>query len=101
MVTTSMSNSGQSPDEPKGQNNTPAQAPRSKGGVPTPKMSRGPKAFLNEVGRELKKVSWPTKAETNRLTGVVLTVCVLAGAVLSGMGFLFGLVIDFITKGRV
>jgi preprotein translocase subunit SecE len=97
-----MSNSGQSPDESKGPNNAPAQAPRSKGGgVPTPKMSRGPKTFLKEVGRELKKVSWPTKAETNRLTGVVLVVCVIAAGILSGLGFLFGLIIDFITKGRV
>lgn len=96
-----MSNSGQSPDESKGPNKAPAQAPRSKGGVPTPKMSRGPKTFLKEVGRELKKVSWPTKAETNRLTGVVLVVCVIAAGILSGLGFLFGLIIDFVTKGRV
>lgn len=96
-----MSNSGQSPDESKGPNNAPAQAPKSKGGVPKPKMNRGPKTFLKEVGRELKKVSWPTKAETNRLTGVVLTVCVIAAGILSGLGFLFGLIIDFVTKGRV
>lgn len=96
MVTTSMSNSGQPPEEPK---TTPAQAPRARGSLPTPKMNRGPKAYLNEVMRELKKVNWPTKAETNRLTGVVLIVCVTAGAILSGMGFVFGLIIDFVTKG--
>ncbi len=98
MVTTSIANSGPSPDEPNGQNQTPPARGR---GVPTPKMNRGLKGFLNEVGREMKKVSWPTKAETNRLTGVVLTVCILVGAILSGLGFLFGLVIDFITKGTV
>lgn len=102
MVKTSMSNSGSSPEEPNGAK-TPAPAARAArgGGLPTPKMNRGPKAFLNEVSRELKKVSWPTRAETNRLTGVVLIVCVILGAILSAMGFAFGLIIDFITKGRV
>ena len=96
-----MSNSGESPEDPKGPNRTPAPQAGAKGGVPTPKMNRGPKAFLNEVGRELKKVTWPTKAETNRLTGVVLIVCLAMGAILSLFGFFFGLIIDFITKGRV
>lgn len=51
--------------------------------VPLPSSKRGLRGFITEVGRELKKVSWPSRAETNRLTGVVLAVCLFA------LGFLF------------
>jgi preprotein translocase SecE subunit len=64
-------------------------------------MRRGFKTFLAEVGREMKKVSWPTKSETNRLFGVVMMVTVLLVSVLSGLGWLFGLVVDFVTKGQM
>jgi len=57
-------------------------------GVPLPKSKRGFKAFLNDVSRELKKVHWPDKKETNRLTGVVLAVCGLAAAILYGMSLI-------------
>jgi preprotein translocase subunit SecE len=59
--------------------------PAAAGSVPIPKSKRGFKAFLNDVSRELKKVHWPTRKETNRLTGVVLAVCAIAAAVLYGM----------------
>ncbi len=80
-------------DEPK--------QPRSGGSLPIPKSKRGFKGFLAEVGREMKKVSWPTKAETNRLTGVVLAVCIIVVVILSSLGFVFGMLVDLITKGRV
>ena len=78
----------------------PSKTPRPAGGsIPTPKARRGPKTFLAETLREMKKVNWPTKSETNRLTGVVLAVCLLLTVVLSALGYLFGIVIDFLTKG--
>jgi len=49
----------------------------------------------------MKKVSWPTRAETNRLTGVVLAVCAMVVVFLTGLGYLFQFVVDFITKGKV
>jgi preprotein translocase SecE subunit len=101
MVNTSMTNTAQQPEEPNGGKSKGQDAPKSKGGLPTPKLNRGPKQFYNEVVREMKKVSWPTRAETNRLTMVVLTVCLLVGAILSGLGFLFGLIIDLLTTGRI
>lgn len=74
---------------------------KPQGSLPIPKSKRGIKGFFNEVLREMKKVSWPTRTETNRLTGVVLSVCLIVVVILSTLSFAFGFVIDLITKGRV
>ncbi|MFQ3586831.1 MAG: preprotein translocase subunit SecE [Fimbriimonadaceae bacterium] len=50
--------------------------------LPRPRSKRGIRGFFAEVGREMKKVHWPKPAETNRLTGVVLTVCTLLTLIL-------------------
>jgi preprotein translocase SecE subunit len=63
-------------------------------------MRRGVKSFLTDTLREMKKVNWPTKPETNRLTGVVLVVCLGLVVILSGLGWIFGLILGFITTGR-
>lgn len=47
------------------------------GALPVPKMRRGLKGFFKDVRREMKHVTWPTRKETVRLTGVVLSVCFL------------------------
>lgn len=99
-----MSNSGSSPDPQDKRALEAGQSGgtgRPRGGVPVPSSKRGLKGFMNEVRREMKKVSWPTKPETNRLTGVVLAVCLLLVAFLTAIGAVFGFVIDFITKGHV
>ena len=49
----------------------------------------------------MKKVNWPTKAETNRLTGVVLAVTIMCVAILTGLGFVFSSFINLITKGTM
>jgi len=103
-----MASNGPTPDEPndqgalaKGaQKDNKANEPggsRPRGGVPVPRSKRGLRGFLAEVQREMKKVSWPTRAETNRLTGVVLAVCILLVAYLSILGFVSGFVIDLLT----
>lgn len=100
MVNTSMTNTAKQPDEPRGGKSTP-QTSRPRGGAPSGRFSRGPKAYFNEVLREMKKVSWPTRHETNRLTGVVLAVCLMIGGLLSGLGYLFDIVISIVTKGHI
>ncbi|ALA52745.1 preprotein translocase subunit SecE [Shouchella clausii] len=35
--------------------------------------NKGPVTFLRNVGREMKRVTWPTKKELTRYTLVVLT----------------------------
>ncbi|HWD37373.1 MAG TPA: preprotein translocase subunit SecE [Fimbriimonas sp.] len=74
---------------------------KPKANVPLPRSKRGIKAYINEIGREMKKVTWPTRAETTRLTGVVLGVCILIGAVMITMSWAFGVIVDIITKGHV
>lgn len=69
--------------------------------IPVPTMRRGMRGFISEVLREMKKVNWPTRAETNRLTGVVFAVCFLLAAVLTGMSVLFDTLISLLTKGQV
>ena len=44
---------------------------------PVPKMKGGLGKYLKEVGVEMRRVIWPTRAETIRLTIMVLLVCVL------------------------
>lgn len=44
-----------------------------------PKIA-SPVQFIREVVTELKKVTWPTRQETIKLTGVVIVLSVLVGA---------------------
>lgn len=75
--------------------------PAPAGSVPLPTSKRGFKAFWVEVGRELKRVSWPSRGETNRLTGVVLSVTALIMITLILMHTLIHSLITLITTGKV
>jgi preprotein translocase subunit SecE len=44
---------------------------------PMPKFKGGLKQYFKEVGVEMRRVIWPTRAETFRLTVMVLLVCVM------------------------
>jgi preprotein translocase subunit SecE len=76
--------------------------PRKQSTLPTPNIRRkGPKRFFAEVGREMRKVDWPTKHETNRLTTVVLGVCGIVVVVLSTLGYVFDMLVQLLTTGKV
>jgi preprotein translocase subunit SecE len=45
--------------------------------------------FLKEVKIELKKVSWPTRKETTRFTGMVIIVSAVIAIFLGGLDLLF------------
>ncbi len=45
--------------------------------------------FLKEVASELKKVSWPTREETIKLTAVVIAISLLVAAFIGGLDFAF------------
>lgn len=68
--------------------------------VPSPKIRRGPKGFLTDTRAELKKVTWPTRAETNRLTGVVLAVCIMCVLFLYGLSMAFGWILESVFRAR-
>lgn len=73
----------------------------SGGNLPIPKSRRGIKGFISEVSREMKKVSWPTKSETNRLTGVVMAVTILCVVILTGLSIIFATLVNLLTRGSV
>jgi preprotein translocase SecE subunit len=66
--------------------------------IALPNVKRGMKPFFAGVKRELKKVSWPTYKETNRLFGVVVSVCILLIVVMGVLGFTFETLIHIITR---
>lgn len=69
--------------------------------VPVPNLKRrGVSGFLADVRREMKHVTWPTRKEATRLTGVVLAVCFAAVLLLYGLGELFHFTIEALLKMR-
>ncbi len=44
-----------------------------------------PAKFLKEVVAELRKVTWPTRQETIKLTAVVIAISVIVGAFIGGL----------------
>jgi preprotein translocase SecE subunit len=85
------------PDDPKNEGLDRPKAPSS---IATPKFKRGLKGFLSDTSREMKKVNWPTKKETNRLTFVVLSLVVVIAVMLSMMGWVSDTFVALITKGH-
>lgn len=45
--------------------------------------------YIGEVREELKKVSWPSREEVIRLTGVVIISSVIVGLYLGGLDYIF------------
>ncbi len=80
-------------------NTNPGESPKVRGSVPVPRSKRGLKGFYGEVIRELKKVSWPTRSETNRLTFVVLVVCAGLLAIFTSLSTVFDALVSILTKG--
>jgi len=52
-------------------------------------MPISPIKFLKEVKAELKQVTWPTKKEVIRLTGVVIIICLAVGVYIGILDFIF------------
>ncbi|MCC7364650.1 MAG: preprotein translocase subunit SecE [Dehalococcoidia bacterium] len=81
-----------------------ARTPAAPGGekAAAPRRSRNPFGFLGklqprfvgDVISELRKVTWPTFAETRYLTFVVAVVAIAVGFLLGGVDLLFGWIIE-------
>jgi len=50
---------------------------------------KSPLIFLKEVRAEMNNVSWPSKQETTRLTGVVIGVSLIVAIFIGILDFLF------------
>ncbi|MEK7533396.1 MAG: preprotein translocase subunit SecE [Patescibacteria group bacterium] len=48
-----------------------------------------PTKFFSEVAAELRKVTWPTRQETIRLTAAVIIISVAVGLFVGGLDILF------------
>ena len=57
-----------------------------------------PVSFFRETRGELKKVVWPTRQETIRLTLVVIIISLIVGIFLGGLDFVFVKIIGIIVK---
>ena len=69
-------------------------------------MKRGPTKrsrlrFFIDIIAELRKVIWPTRQETLRLTIIVLIICIAIGLILGGIDYGFTQLVReiFIGKG--
>ena len=51
--------------------------------------------FFEDVVKEMKKVTWPTKAELMESTNVVIIVCLI----LCGFTYVIDMLINFVLKG--
>ena len=45
--------------------------------------------FLDEARQEFKRVNWPTRAETMRMTGIVIGVSLAVAIFLGALDFIF------------
>jgi len=59
---------------------------------------KSPTVFLKEVRGEMKSVSWPSKQETTRLTGVVIGISLIVAIFIGILDFLFTNLITLVIK---
>jgi preprotein translocase subunit SecE len=57
-----------------------------------------PGKFIREVVSELKKVTWPTREETVKLTVIVIVISILVGAFIGGLDSIFLRATTFLFK---
>ena len=60
---------------------------------------KSPAVFTDLVG-ELKKVTWPTKADTIRLTSVVIVISLIIGLYIGIIDFLLAKALAYLTTLR-
>jgi preprotein translocase subunit SecE len=65
---------------------------------PAQRKRARPREFLHEVNVELRKVVWPTKAETINYSAVVLVTLIVVGAIIFGLDYVFSGMARFLFK---
>jgi preprotein translocase SecE subunit len=66
--------------------------------APTQRSRVKPREFLHEVGVELRKVAWPTRAETINYSTVVLMTLVIVIALIFALDYAFSVGARFLFK---
>lgn len=78
---------------------TPRQAPRSAAAMANrPRKRTSPFGYLREVRTELRKVSWPTRAEVRNYSTVVLITLLFMLALIFGLDYAFSWASEFLFK---
>lgn len=67
--------------------------------VPRPSAGQVSLSFFGGVISELRKVNWPSREQTTRLTGLVLIISVVIGAVLGLIDIGFSRLFALVTGG--
>jgi len=57
-----------------------------------------PLLFLRQVRQELKKVEWPTREKTAKLTVLVIAASVLVGGYIGGLDAVFTYLLTYLVK---
>jgi len=57
-----------------------------------------PVAFLRQVRQELKRVEWPTREKTVKLTILVIAASVAVGAYIGGLDAVFTYLLTYLVK---
>ena len=57
-----------------------------------------PLLFLRQVRQELKKVEWPTREKTAKLTVLVIAASVLVGGDIGGLDAVFTYLLTYLVK---
>ena len=55
--------------------------------------------FLTDTYAELRRVTWPTREEAIRLTGIVIAVSLAVGALLGAIDFVFTILVNRLFLG--
>jgi preprotein translocase subunit SecE len=66
--------------------------------IVTKKRSRF--AFITDIIGELRKVTWPSRRDTVRLTIMVLIVCIVVGIFLGGLDYVFSELVAKLFLGK-
>ena len=71
-----------------GEDGEPKAAKRTAAPAPRPKEQRTkPKQFVKEIRAEMRKVAWPTKAETINYSVIVFVTLIILTAAIAGIDF--------------
>lgn len=60
--------------------------------------TKNPAIFLRQVREELRKVDWPSRSQTIKLTVVVILASVLVGLYVGGLDALFTSLLTFLVQ---
>jgi preprotein translocase subunit SecE len=84
--------------QPATQRSEPSERRTNRPAPGAPNRRTSPRQFLHEVNVELRKVAWPTRAETTNYATVVFIALAVLMALIFGLDLLFSNLANFLFK---